>query len=181
MPWCLSPNKERKQNMKIAGRKIKGPNRVTLVLPREDDEDIVIIAQAISDIEEFEKYLDAPKAPVRIVKGGNEHDYSDKDYLEQLQQFNIKRIAWIVLKSLEPSNIEWEKVKMDNPSTWLGYQDEMKEAGFSAIEINRICNLAMEANALDESKLEAARQVFLRGQAVVEKSTSGPSTPQQNS
>ncbi len=152
--------------MKVNGREISGPNRVTLVLPREDAEDIVIIAQAIIDMDAFDKFVDEPKPPSAMVKGGNvEYNYKDNGYIEQLAQYNLKKMAWIVLVSLEPSNIEWENVDMENPGSWLGYQKEMKDAGFSDIEFNRVCNLCMEANALDEGKLEAARQVFLRGQA----------------
>jgi len=56
----------------------------------------------------------------------------------------------------------------------------MREAGFSVSELNRITNAALQANALDEEKIEAARQVFLRG-PVEAKSTNGPSTPQPSS
>lgn len=167
--------------MKIAGREIKGPNRVTLVIPRSQGEDIPIIAQAIVDMDEVDNYLAVPKPPA-IQKAGRdiEYNHADKGYVDQLAQYNIKKMAWIVLKSLEPSNIEWESVDMENPSTWLNYQKELKEAGFSDIEVNRICNACMEANALDERKIEAARQAFLRGQAEAEKDTSGPSTPVKN-
>jgi hypothetical protein len=152
--------------MKIRGREISGPNRVTLVLPREEDEDIVIIAEAISDMSAFDQFMDMPKPPAVQKPGGNiEHNFSDPGFVEQLAQYNLKKMAWIVLKSLTPSEIEWDKVDLDNPGSWIGYQEEMRDAGFSDIEINRVCNLVMEANALDESKLEAARQSFLRGQA----------------
>lgn len=168
--------------MKINGREIKGPNRVTVVLPREDEEDIVLIAEAILDLSEVDKYIQAPKPPSAMVKGGGvEYDYSDKGYLEQLNSYNLKKMAWIVLKSLEPSNIEWSEVNIENPGTWLKYQDEMKAVGFSDIEINRVGNAVMQANALDEAKLEAARQSFLRGQAVEAKSTSGRNTQTQTS
>lgn len=151
--------------MKVNGREISGPNRVTLVLPREGGEDIVIVAQSIADMSAFDKYVEEPKPPSAMVKGGNvEHNYKDTGYVAQLASYSIKKMAWIILVSLEPTNIEWEKVDMEDPGSWLNYQGEMKDAGFSEIEVNRICNLCMEANALDEGKLEAARQVFLRGQ-----------------
>ena len=55
--------------MKIAGRKIEGPNRVTLVLPREGQEDIIIIAQAIVDMSTFDEYVKLPLPP-SITKAG---------------------------------------------------------------------------------------------------------------
>jgi hypothetical protein len=168
--------------MKIRGREISGPNRVTLVLPREDAEDIPIVAQAILDMDEMDKYLVQPKAPAVQKPGGIvEYNFRDRGYIDQLAQYNIKKMAWIILKSLEPSEIDWDTVDMENPGTWLNYQKELREAGFSEIEVNRICNICMQANALDEAKLEAARQSFLHGQAEAEKSTSGPSTPTETS
>jgi hypothetical protein len=152
--------------MKINGREINGPNQVTLVLPRETQDDIVIIAVAIPDMSEIDSYLVAPKPPA-VQKAGSavEYNFLDQGYVDQLTDYNIKKMAWIVVKSLEPSNIEWETVKLDAPSTWTNYTKEMQKAGFSEIELNRVCNACMEANALDERKLESARQAFLRGQA----------------
>lgn len=151
--------------MKINGKEVKGPNKVTLVLPREDEDDIVIIAEAVSDLDEVDEILIAPKPPVKLMKGNTSYkDVKNPEYLQQLEDYNLKKLAYLVIKSLVPSNIEWSVVDLDNPGTWLKYQDEFKEAGFSQVEINRIGNAAMQANCLDESALDAAREVFLRGQ-----------------
>jgi len=160
--------------MKIGGREIKGPNKVTLVLPREGQEDIVIIAQAVLDTELFDKLCPEPKAPVKLMAGGaKEPNYNDSGYKAQLIEHSVRRMAFMVLYSLIPSNIEWATVDLEDPSTWLNYNKELKEAGFSSVEVNRIGQAVMQANALDEDKLEAARQVFLRGQAAP-KESSGP-------
>lgn len=169
--------------MKIAGRVVKGKNRVTKVFPRGDSEPIVIIAEAVSDISRVNDYLKIPEPPV-IVKAGEPapvKNFKDPGYQEQMINYNARQMAWVVLESLKPSDIEWETVDMEDPSTWLNYKVEMENAGFSAIEINHIGNAVLEANALDEEKLEAARQVFLLGQAAAQKSTSGQSTQAQNS
>jgi hypothetical protein len=68
------------------------------------------------------------------------------------------------LRSLEPSNIEWETVDIDDPGTWLNWDVELKAAGISDVEGQRIINLVMAANSLDEKKVEEARQAFLLGQ-----------------
>lgn len=162
--------------MKIAGREIKGPNRVTLVLPREGGEDIVLFAQAVLDWDEFDEKCPEPKPPVVRTKDGVNPDFSDLGYKAQAIDHGIKRMAYLTLKSLEPSNIEWETVNMDKPSTWTNYNKELRDAGFSVVEIQRIGAAVMQANALDEEKLEAARQVFLRGRAAEQESISGPST-----
>ena len=166
--------------MKIAGRSVKGPNRVTLVLPREDDEDIIFVAMAVTDMTEFDNYLDQPKPPAHRTPQGVEYNHDDPDYVSQLMTYNLKRMAWLVIKSLEPSDIEWSTVVKENPSTWVNYATELKDAGFSDVEVNRITNIVLQANALDEDKLNAAREIFLRGR-VDQKTTSGQNTPVENS
>lgn len=162
--------------MKIGGREIKGPNRVTLVLPREAQDDIVIIAQAVQDMDKFERICPEPTPPARLMaSGATEYNLQDAGYKAQMAEYGLKKMAFIVLHSLIPSEIEWEKVDLDNPATWLNYHAELREAGFSSVEVNRIGNAVMQANALDEDKLEAARQVFLRGQAG-QKESFGPRT-----
>jgi hypothetical protein len=86
----------------------------------------------------------------------------------------------MVVKSLEPSEIEWDTVDPDNPKTWANYTNDLRGAGFSQVEINRIVGLVWGANCLDEAKLERARQVFPRGQQPVSDASSGPSTEPQN-
>jgi len=97
-----------------------------------------------------------------------------------MNQHGELRFAYMVLKSLEPSDIEWEKVNAADPSTWLGWQDELKEAGISQTELNRIIVCVMQANALDEDKLKEAREVFLRGPVPVPSEYSGPDTELEN-
>lgn len=163
--------------MKIGGRTVSGPNKVTLVLPREGQEDIVIVAQAVMDMELFDKMCPEPKPPIKLMAGGaKEANYADPGYKAQMIEHGVKRMAFIVLYSLVPSEIEWATVDLEKPSTWLNYHQELKEAGFSSVEVNRIGQAVMQANCLDEDKLEAARQVFLRGQAAP-KESSGQDTP----
>jgi len=149
--------------MKIAGRKIDGPNEVILVIPRGNNEDIVFKAVAVTSFDEFEASCPVPLPPKSITPNGEVENRSDSNYQIQLAQREVQRMAWMTLKSLEPSDIEWETVDMEKPNTWANYNTELQSAGFSTVEINRIGNAVLEANALDEAKLEAARQSFLHG------------------
>ncbi len=167
--------------MKIGGREITGVNKVTLVLPRENGEDIVLIAKAIQDLDAVDEFLQTPKPPAALGPGSETiYNHKDPSYLAAMLLYNTKRMAWIVLESLRENNIEWDTVDMEDSGTWANYVDDLKGAGFSSIEINHIGNSVVEANALDEEKLNAAREVFLRGQAAAN-DTSGPSTPALNS
>jgi hypothetical protein len=157
--------------MKIGGVEVNGPSEEILVLTRMDSEDIVIKAVAVPDMDEFNKLCPEPKPRgIRTKKEGYKLDYDDPNYKKQKDHYNELHTAYIVLKSLEPSEIEWSRVKMDQPSTWLEWQKELKETGFSIFEVNRIVMTVMSANALDEGKLEKAREVFLLGRSQPEKS-----------
>lgn len=165
--------------MKVGGVEISGPAEEVLVLPRPTQEDIVFRAVACMDLDDFEKICPQPKPKARLEKGGWKEHVDDPDYQEALRKQAQIRFAYMVLKSLEPSNIEWETVKMDQPSTWLGWDKELKEAGLSQTEVNRVINCVSAANSLDEAKLEAARESFLLGLAAASDTSTGQSTDQQ--
>lgn len=162
--------------MKISGVELKGPCEEVLVLPRLHGEDIVIKAQAVMDMDAFDAIYPMPKAPGVRKKGGFAPNTNDKTYLQQVSQRDEIRFAYMVIKSLEPSEIEWSGIDMDKPDTWLGWTDELKEAGVSATEVNRIIACVMQANCLDEAKLKEARELFLRGPALEPSGTCGPAT-----
>ena len=161
--------------MRIGGRELKGLNESFLVLPRPDG-DLVFRAPAIPDYDEFNKLCPEPVAPVVLTKEGSKPDEQDTGYLARLAHREVLRIAYLMVKSLEPSQIEWDTVKMDSPSTWPNYKDDFKKNGISAVEMNRIWALVSEANSLSEDKLEAARARFLHGQVQGSRKSSSPST-----
>lgn len=149
--------------MKIGGKTVTPPAKELLVIPREDG-DLVFWAQAIQDYDEFEEKSPAPKPPVVQRPGeGGVPDYEDGGYLTQLANHNKRRLGYLVIKTLEPSNIEWDSVKPDNPSTWQNWEEDFRKAGLTNAELNRLFQLVMDANNLVESKFKAAKEAFLRG------------------
>lgn len=159
--------------MKIRGEIIKGANRETIVIPR-GEMSIIFIAEAVLDTTEFNTLCPAPIPRTIIKKGGaKELDTKDAGYKADVEQYNKQLFAWTILKSLEATEgLEWETVRMDDPSTWLAYSDELKASGFSTPEVGRIINGVLIANCLDEAKIEAARNSFLSGEQQVEESKS---------
>jgi len=155
--------------MKIDGKKIMGANESILVIPRFQGEDIIFKLRAIVDNTDFEKMCPTPQAPKRLMAGGQEIiNVKDKGYLDQVVKHSELRLSWLVLKTLEPTNLEWENVKLDIPTTWSNFKEEMTEAGFNSIEIQRLINECFAVNALNEAKIEEARESFLRGLQAVE-------------
>lgn len=168
--------------MKIGGIDPKSlPMEELLVLPRGDKE-IVFRATGVPDYAEFNALCPEPKAPGKLVAGsGWEPNKDDPDYKSLVDLHNSKRTAWMVINSLIPSKIEWDTVVVGKPSTWVNWEADMKAAGLSQVECNRVIQLVFQANCLDEDKLKKAREVFLAGQGPVPSEFSGQSTKQGSS
>jgi hypothetical protein len=149
--------------MRVAGIEITTCEEL-LVLPRPDGNPIPFRAKAVAVKDEFDRLMPEPVAPVLQKKGGKVSDLQDKDYLAAVSKRDDARFALMCLRSLEPSQIEWEQVKIEEPHTWTLWTDELKEAGLSEVEVNRVVGLVMAANALDEEKISEARKSFLLGQ-----------------
>jgi hypothetical protein len=167
--------------MRIGGKEIAGGYEAILVLPRGIDDQIVIRAKAVLDMDAFYAVCPEPKAPGKLTKNGWEPNTKDENYQINVMHHFEQRIAYLLINSLEPSKIEWDTVDINNPRTWTNYLADFKAAGFSGIEVNRIVALVMEANALDETKLEKAREVFLRGQRQEQENSSTPVIEQASS
>lgn len=148
--------------MRIGGQEINGPNEVTLVLPRETG-DIVIKARAVMNLAEFEAKCPLPQAPGIRDKNGHRPNTDDPTYKQMMNDYNLKKFHYIFLVSLIPSDIEWDSVNMDDPSTWGNWMDDFEKCGISGVEANRVVTLVKQANSLDEDKLKEARENFLLG------------------
>ena len=149
--------------MKIAGidPKLLPPEQV-LVLPRLGG-NITFHARGIPDMDEFLKLCPEPMPASILTPDGAKPDTTAPGYLSDLKEHNKKRWAYMVVKSLEPSAIEWDTVHLDQPATWANWSADLKANGLTQSECNRVFNLMLEANSLDEDKLQKAREVFLLG------------------
>jgi hypothetical protein len=154
--------------MKIGGVELNGPNEDVLVLPRLNGQDIVFKARAIVDMEEFDTLCKSPEPPgIRTAKDGFQKDYTDGNYLSQMGNYRERRVAYMVIKTLEPSEIEWETVNIEESSTWPNWKKDLQKGGLSDAEIGQVVNCVAAANSLDEAKLKEARESFLRGQGIL--------------
>jgi len=152
--------------MRIKDKVYNKPNIEVIVIPRSNDDNIVLKAQAILDFEIFEKLVPEPKPPVKVKAGGekvfNVEDPGFKSAVEQRQRLQT---YWIVLKSLEATDgLAWDTIDMGKPETWSNVEKELKSSGFSQVEIARIIRGCLAANSLDEARVEEARKSFLAQQ-----------------
>lgn len=168
--------------MKLQGHSFDSPNVEYCVLPRGKDS-VVFTAVAILDYDEFEKLCPEPDPPSVIKPGkGKQANYQDPEYLQSMADRSNKRLAWMVLKSLQATEgLVWDTVDMGDHKTWLNYKKELKEAHFSQTEIQRIENAVYTANSLNEARVQEARENFLHGLEEEEKQRSGLHTDQNSS
>jgi hypothetical protein len=141
----------------------KLPVEVFLVLPRGDKE-IVFRAEPVSDMDPFEVLCPRPLPPGKMTREGYVTEENDPGYNQMLINWGLQRMGYMVMKSLKPSNIVWDTVNENDPASWKNWSKDLKEAGLGDNERQRVLNLVLEANCLDENKLKKAREVFLLGQ-----------------
>lgn len=151
------------------------PNEVFLVLPR-GEQNLVFKARGVPNYDEFDELCSEPSAPKKMVKGQWVVDEDNTDYQEMVKQYNKRRMDWLTIRSLEPSEIEWDSVDVSKPSTWQNWRQDLLDGGLSIHEIGRVAALVLEANSLDEDKLKEARDFFVRGQMQAPNESSGPSS-----
>ncbi len=152
-----------------------------LVLPR-GDQNIVFRAIGVPDYEGFKALCPEPKAPgVQMAGKGWVPNENDPGYRDMVATHDKRRIHWMILTALEPSEIEWDTVDLDKPSTWLNWENDLREAGLNQVELNRVQALVFQANSLDEGKIQKAREAFLAGQGPVPGESSGQSTAPESS
>jgi hypothetical protein len=152
--------------MKIKGKKLDAPVVETIVIPRVD-RDIVFQAKAVRSYADFDALCPRP-IPATIMRpdGTQSQDVEDPEFKKAIETWAMNRSNWMILKALEATEgLEWETVKMNDPSTWGNYGKELEETNLSQIEINRIINICITANGLDQAKIDKATESFLAGQA----------------
>jgi hypothetical protein len=150
---------------------------VFLVLPRGDDQQIVFRAQPVKDMEPFDQLCPRPTPPGKLTRDGWVQLEDDPTYKQVLTAWIKQRSGYMMVKSLEPSQIEWDTVDENDPRTWSNWSKDLRNGGLSDTEVQRVMNLVLEANCLDDAKLKKAREVFLAGEAAKVASSGLPAEP----
>lgn len=149
--------------MKLSGQEIQAPDEEIIVIPR-NTEPMIFKAKPVMDYSEFDKLCPEPTVP-KIHKPGQPPapDYSDKKYLQKVQEHSELRIAWMFFQSLSATpGLEWETVESDKPETWKNINNELEAANLTVIERQQIIGGIMTANSLNESRMTKARESFLQ-------------------
>lgn len=150
--------------MKIGSFAPTGPYVVEAVIPRGNNS-LVFKCQAVLDYADFDRLVPLPQPPMITYSDGNSRlDYEDAKYKEKSALWSKYRLGFIVTRSLSATEgLVWEYVDLGNPETWPKFEDEFRGLFMTDTEIRYIVKCVMEANSLDEDKLDEARKSFLAG------------------
>lgn len=156
--------------MKIKGQAFSRNWDVLPILRGQDTTYIKV--WAIEDPAEFDT-LCPPPAPQRMktLPGGiKKPDERDTTYLEALNERGTKKLAYMIIRSLEATpDLAWENVRLEDHTTWTKVEDELKEAGLTRGEIAALVSLVLQVNGMNEDRVNEAREsFFLEQQAASE-------------
>lgn len=151
--------------MKINGEVLDTNYEEILVIPKFG-KDLVFKARAVLDFSEFDQLCPEPVPMYKVDKktGEQEIDYKHKEYSKSLAMYNQKHFAYLFIKSLSATDdLEWDTVEIARPDTWVNYQTELLSSGFSQLEINKLIQLVLNANSINEERIDKATKSFLAG------------------
>jgi hypothetical protein len=147
--------------MKVNGVTAQPRAREVLVFERPATGDIAFEFRQVNsqDLEDLEILCPRPPAPGQFTREGFVADEKDKGFQKTLKIWRNQRNAFVYIRSLEPSNIEWDSVNEDDCNTWLNFEKDIR-AVLSPFEVGQLVAALDGINSLSEARLEAARQAF---------------------
>jgi hypothetical protein len=148
--------------MKMHGKPLSKMNNQVIIFPREDG-DIVFRAAPVIDFSEFEKLCPEVTPPMMLKRGETVPipDFENAKYKEATAKRNRNYTLYMILKSLQATEgLEWETVKLTDPSTWENLDKELEASGLTNMERGQILQAVMRANSLDMTYIEEARKRF---------------------
>ena len=151
--------------MRIKGKLIGAPKPRLCIIER-GDEQYVFTINAVLDYSKFDELCPTPKPP-KVMKPGGEvsEDPMNGTYLQKLQEYSENKTHWLLITALgETDGLTWEKVDLEDPSTWKEYLSELKEGGLTEGEVAYLINQVYQTNSLDETKMDEALERFTRSQ-----------------
>ena len=147
--------------MKIGGKVIDN-NYFEIIPIIKGENEYILKARPVSDFEDFDKVCPKPLPPKGLKKGGDTfEDTENPEYKKKLNEYIEARTAWMCITSLDKSDIEWDTVNKADPTTFNNWREDLKNAGLTAHEINRILEGIFKVQGLDSEKIEEAKKRFL--------------------
>jgi len=148
--------------MKLKGLTVQPPKPIPIAIPRPEG-DIILHAQAVMDMTEFDSLVPEPKPPKTFTPGkGYKESRDSTEYRQAIEKWGSQRSDYLIIKTLTDGTpeLEWDTVSLSDPSTWNGYQDELKSS-FSIGEVQTIISACLIANMPGEERQAEALERFM--------------------
>lgn len=152
--------------MKVNNIELSALREEVLVIPRGEHK-IVFRARAVNNRELFDERYPIPKPPSVLERGDTEYkpNYKDEGYIKKMTERGRLYSDWLAVNSLMATDgLEWTNINPEDPESCGAWTDELKEAGFTIIEINLLFDLVTTANGLNADKIKQATDDFLASQ-----------------
>lgn len=152
--------------MKIKGKVIQGPAVEIVAIPR-DGGDVIFKCRAVLDYEPFEKLVPEPVPPQQLAAGQTipAPDFDDKEYIKACGDRAQLQYRWMCIQSiLATEGLEFDTIKLNNPTTFDNLQKELTDSGFSPYEITEIVKGIQAANGMSDKRMIEARERFFKSQ-----------------
>ncbi|WP_428304994.1 hypothetical protein [Lacipirellula sp.] len=151
--------------MKIGGKEPKSKSEFEHIVFRRTpiEDSIVFKIQSVKNFEEFHALAPPPQPGKMRTPQGVVDDLEAPGYVEARNRQDLLRGQYVLIKSLEPSEIEWDKVKLEDPSSWQHAHAELS-AILDDKEHAALIQRIHRANSLTEEMLEAAANDFFASQ-----------------
>lgn len=150
--------------MKINGKTYSGAYIVPIVFPRGDSH-IIFQCRAVADYTQFDTLCPRPNPPTIVKPNGEKsQNLSDPAYNTKLDTWATRRSGYMFVTSLTATEgLEWDTVDLGDPATWENVGQDLTNAGFTPIEVDRLWGAVMDANGLNSAKIKQATEDFLAG------------------
>jgi len=153
--------------MKVNGIENKKEAALKHYPVQRGDAILLFTAQPVWSFDDFHDLCPQPipgPASVVFTPNGKKVNYECPQYKADLAEWARKRWGYMILKSLEPSNLELDGISLADPKTW-GNVEEVLRAELSHFEFAGVMKLIDEVNGLDQAKLDENLQNFFTAQA----------------
>lgn len=151
--------------MKFNGKTLTPAEPELFVIPHGEDL-LPFRIQAVGSFKEFNTLCPEPKPPMRLYRGEKQSRpyLEDKNYQKAIEHHGALRMAWLAIESLKATDLEWERVKLDDPTTWELWREELEES-LSEITVLTLMGKIAEVNGMDDKKYKEAKDLFIQSQA----------------
>lgn len=161
--------------MKLRGQTVEPPKPIPVVIPR-DEGDLGFMVYPVMEYAEFEQFCPEPKPPL-VIRPNDPAGVADPDdprFRETLNTWAGHKTEYMIIKALTMSGeLEFETVKIEDPDTWSGYEDELLQC-FTEREVSVLVDGAITANMPTAARQQQAKERFMSPLSVDSAASTSP-------